>query len=161
MPLDPSLVPVAPPDKTIAKRIKADSRAVLRLLLFLVSLLAVASFFVSFTGLYAAAEWAVGVNAPLQFAVPVMLDIAIVAFTLALFIERERGEPVLWTWVAIGVFACISAVANILHTLEVSTADTVAQLIIGCIISGGAPVLLAFATEKIAVKVFRSPPSAS
>lgn len=139
-----------------ARRFYADTPFVLGLLLFLVALLAAASFYVSFSGLYAAAAWAVGPNPPLQFAVPVMLDVAIVAFTLSLFVERERGDKVRWTWLAIAIFALASATANILHTLEVSTAINMGQLIVGAVISGGAPILLAFSTDKAAVKVFKN-----
>jgi hypothetical protein len=138
-----------------AKRLYADTPKTLALLLILVAALTVASFTVSFAGLYSAAAWAVGPVPWLQIAVPVMLDVAIVAFTLALFVERERDEPVHFTWVAIGVFAAVSASSNVLHTLAVSTAKTFPQLLIGAVISGGAPVLLAFAADKIAVKVFK------
>lgn len=140
-----------------ARRFHADTPFVLGVLLVLVAGMAAASFYVSFSGLFAAAAWAVGDNPPLQFAVPIMLDIAIVAFTLSLFVERERGERVRWTWVAIGAFAALSATANILHTLVVSTATDNYQLLVGALISGGAPVLLAFATDKIAIKVFKEP----
>lgn len=149
-------VTVAPSSYKRARRFHADTPFVLGLLLFLVALLAAASFYVSFSGLYAAAAWAVGPNPPLQFAVPVMLDVAIVAFTLSLFVERERGDKVRWTWFAIAVFALASATANILHTLEVSTAVNMGQLIVGAVISGGAPILLAFSTDKAAVKVFKN-----
>jgi hypothetical protein len=124
-------------------------------LLFLVAAMAGASFYVSFSGLFAAAAWAVGDNPPLQFAVPIMLDIAIVAFTLSLFVERERKERVWGTWMAIGTFATVSATANVFHTMQVSTAINIQELIIGAVISGGAPVLLAFATDKIAKRVFK------
>lgn len=137
-----------------AKRIYADTPVVMRLLLSLVALIAIASFSVSFSGLYAAASWAVGNNPALQVAVPIMLDVAIIAFTIALFVEREHGESVRGTWVAIGVFAAVSALSNVLHTLSVSTATTSAQLIVGAIISGGAPLLLAFSTDKSAKKIF-------
>lgn len=139
-----------------AKRFHADTPFVLGLLLLLVTAMAGASFYVSFSGLYAAAAWAVGDNPPLQFAVPVMLDISIIAFTLALFIERERGDKVWGTWVAISAFTIVSATANIFHTFAVSTAVDNYELGIGAVISGGAPLLLAFATDKIAVKVFKS-----
>jgi hypothetical protein len=152
-------VVVASSDYKKARRFHADTPFVLGVLLLLVALLAAASFYVSFSGLFAAAAWAVGNNPPLQFAVPIMLDVAIVAFTLSLFVERERGDKVRWTWFAIAVFALASATANILHTLEVSTAINMGQLIVGAVISGGAPVLLAFSTDKAAVKVFKSPES--
>lgn len=148
--------PVAPESGRKARRFHADTPFVLGVLLFLVAAMAAASFYVSFSGLFAAAAWAVGDNPPLQFAVPIMLDIAIVAFTLSLFVERERGERVLWTWVAISAFALVSATANILHTFVVSTATDNYQLLVGSVISGGAPILLAFATDKIAIKVFKS-----
>jgi FtsH-binding integral membrane protein len=137
-----------------AKRIYADTPKVLALLLGLVALLAIASFSVSFSGLYAAAAWAVGNVPALQVAVPVMLDVAIIAFTLALFVERERGDKVMGTWIAIAIFATVSAASNVLHTLQVSTALNVPQLIVGAIVSGGAPLLLAFSTDKAGVKVF-------
>lgn len=140
-----------------ARRFHADTPFVLGVLLVLVAGMAAASFYVSFSGLFAAAAWAVGDNPPLQFAVPIMLDIAIIAFTLSLFVERERGDKVRWTWMAIAMFAAVSATANILHTLVVSTATDNYQLLVGAVISGGAPVLLAFATDKIAIKVFKEP----
>lgn len=138
-----------------ARRFHADTPFVLGVLLFLVAAMAAASFYVSFSGLFAAAAWAVGDNPPLQFAVPIMLDIAIVAFTLSLFVERERKEKVWGTWMAIGTFATVSATANVFHTMQVSTAINIQELIIGAVISGGAPVLLAFATDKIAKRVFK------
>ena len=138
-----------------ARRLHADTPFVLGLLLLLITAMAGASFYVSFSGLYAAAAWAVGDNPPLQFAVPIMLDISIIAFTLALFIERERGDKVWGTWLAISAFTLVSAIANVFHTFAVSTAVDVYELAIGAVISGGAPLLLAFATDKIAVKVFQ------
>ena len=138
-----------------AKRFYADTRTVLGVLLALVALIAAASFSVSFAGLYAAAEWAVGPVPWLQIATPLMLDLSVIAFTLALFVERERGESVVGTWIAIAIFAAVSAGSNILHTLVVSTSTTMPQLVVGGIISGGAPLLLAFTTDKIGVKVFK------
>jgi hypothetical protein len=139
-----------------AKRFHADTAFVLVLLLVLITTMAAASFYVSFLGVYEAAAWAVGANPPLQFAVPLMLDLAIVAFTLSLFIERERGERVWGTWVAIGAFTLVSTFANVAHTFVVTTATDQLQLIIGAVISGGAPVLLAIASDKIAIKVFKT-----
>lgn len=139
-----------------AKRFHADNPFVLSLLLVLIATMAASSFYVSFFGIYEAAEWAVGPNPTLQFAVPLMLDVAIIAFTLSLFIERERGEKVWGTWVAIGAFTLVSTVANIAHTFVVTTAEDQLQLLVGAVISGGAPVLLAVASDKIAIKVFKT-----
>lgn len=139
-----------------ARRFHADTPFVLSLLLILILAMAGASFYVSFWGVYEAASWAVGANPPLQFAVPLMLDVAIIAFTLSLFIERERGEKVWGTWTAISAFTIVSAFANVTHAFAVSTAQNEIQMLVGSIIAGGAPVLLAFATDKIAVKVFKT-----
>ena len=138
-----------------AKRFYADTWPVMVVLLGLSAILTVSSFTVSFAGLYAAAAWAVGTQPVLQIAAPLMLDVAIITFTLALFVERERGEKVVGTWIAIGVFAVVSSCSNILHTLTVSTATTLAQIIVGAVISGGSPILLAFVSDKVAVKVFK------
>lgn len=137
-----------------ARRFHADVPVVMGLLLFLITAIAAASFYVSFSGLYAAAAWAVGDVPTLQFAVPVMLDASVIAYSLSLFIKRERGEKVWGTWLAIAVFAVISATANVLHTFGVSTSTTPSELFIGATISGGAPLLLAFTTETIAKLVF-------
>lgn len=137
-----------------ARRFYADVPFVMALLLFLIALIAAASFYVSFSGLFAAASWAVGDVPPLQIAAPLMLDLSILAYSLSLFIKRERGERVWGTWLAISIFATISATANVLHTLAVSTATNTSELLIGATISGGAPILLAFATETIAKLVF-------
>lgn len=147
-------IPAVVSERKRARRFHADVPLVMGLLLFLITAIAAASFFVSFSGLYAAAAWAVGDQPALQFAVPVMLDASVIAYSLSLFIKRERGEAVWGTWLAIGIFASISALANVLHTLGVSTSTTQAELIIGSIISGGAPALLAFTTETIAKLVF-------
>lgn len=137
-----------------ARRFHADIPLVMGLLLSLIALIAAASFYVSFSGLYSAAAWAVGDRPSLQFAVPIMLDASVVAYSLSLFVKRERGESVWGTWMAIAVFATISSTANVLHTLAVSTSTTQYELIVGAIISGGAPVLLALTTETIAKLVF-------
>lgn len=139
-----------------ARRFHADTPFVLSLLLILITAMAGASFYVSFWGVYEAAAWAVGNNPPLQFAVPLMLDVAIIAFTLSLFIERERDEKVWGTWLAISAFTLVSAFANVTHAFAVTTAENDTQMIVGAIIAGGAPVLLAFASDKIAKKVFKT-----
>lgn len=137
-----------------AKRFSADTKISLAVLLALTAIVATASFAISFNGLYAAAEWGLGVTW-LQIAVPVVLDVAIIAFTYSLFIERERGESTLWTLVLIFILAGVSTYANALHTIEVSTAVNQQQLIFGIVLSGGMPVLLAIVTDKIGAKVFR------
>lgn len=137
------------------KRLSALQRPVLFLLLALALLQGISTFTTSYSGLYGAAAWAVGNQPFLQSIVPFMYDVAIIAFTVKLFMDREEGEKVRWTWFFITLLAFISAGANIIHTLVVSTATTFPQLVVGGIISGGSPFLLALTIEVAASKVFR------
>lgn len=137
-----------------ARRWNADTDPVLTVLLALLALLSIASFVVSFSGLYAAASWAVGDVPWLQFGVPLMLDVSIVALTLNLFVERDRKVSVRGTWIAIAVLAAASSASNVLHTLQVGTGGTLAQVVAGGVLSGGAPLLLAYASDKVAKTLF-------
>jgi hypothetical protein len=150
-----SVVPEKETNLQKAKRFYADTEPVLRIMMILAALICTASFVVSYAGLFAAGEWAVGAVPILQGVIPFMLDAAIITFTIALFIEREREESVVGTWIAVAVFAAISCYANVLHTLAVGTGVTIQQIVLGCILSGGAPIMLAFVTDKVAVKLFK------
>jgi hypothetical protein len=142
----------------VAPRFSAQHKNVLIVLLSLAVFMAASSFITSFNGLFGAAAWAIGDQHPwLQVMPPLMYDVAIIAFTLKLFMDREEGASVISTWSWIAVLASVSALANIFHTLTVTTAVTVPQLVMGCIISGGAPFLLALVVEVAASKVFKKP----
>lgn len=138
------------------QRFSAQHKFVLVLLLTLAGLMAAASFITSFTGLFGATAWAVGDAVPwLQAAAPCMYDVAIIAFTVKLFMDKEEGEKVIFDWFWIGLLATVSATANVFHTLTVTTAANPQQLIMGCVISGSAPFLLALVTDVAASKVFK------
>lgn len=139
-----------------APRFSAQHKYVLVTLLGLAFFMAAASFTTSFTGLFGAAAWAVGDGTPwLQTAAPLMYDVAIVAFTVKLFMDREEGVSVRSDWLWIFALATVSATANIFHTLSVTTAQTLPQLVMGCVISGSAPFLLALVVDVAASKVFK------
>lgn len=141
-----------------APRFSARHRFVLFILLGLAAFMAVASFTTSFNGLFGATAWAVGNGSPvLQVAAPLMYDVAILAFSIKLFIDREDGDNALWTWVWIAALALVSSATNIVHTLAVSAAKTPTELAIGCVISGSAPLLLALIVDVAASKVFKKP----
>jgi hypothetical protein len=55
------------------------------------------------------------------------------------------------------VLATISSTANVFHTVSVTTAANLPQLIVGCLISGSAPFLLALVIDVAASKVFVRP----
>lgn len=144
-----------------ADRYPADTKVTMTVLLAIAGLVGVAGFIVSFSGLFGAAAWAVGDFPALQIAAPGMLDLAIIAVTIKLFVERERGERVRGSWAAITTFALVSAAANVLHALSVSTAKTLPELVVGCVISGGAPFLLAYVVDVAGGLVFRKPKKVS
>ena len=137
-------------------RLSTQNRFVLFTLLALAVLQAGSQFITSYAGIAGAAEWAFGENPFLQGISPLGYDLAIIAFTIKLFMDREEGLPVNWDWLWIGVLAGISAFANIVHTLAVSTAVNPVQLIIGGVISGASPFLLALTADVAASKVFKS-----
>lgn len=136
-------------------RLSTQNRFVMFTLLTLAAAQAVSQFTTSYAGIYAAAEWAFGVNPLLQALAPLGYDVAIIVFTLKLFSDREEGLSVFWDWVWIAILAGVSAFANVIHTLEVSTAATPQQLITGAVISGASPFLLALTADVAASKVFK------
>jgi hypothetical protein len=136
-------------------RFSTQNRFVLYTLLTLATLQALSQFVTSYAGIYAAAEWAFGQNVLLQSIAPLGYDVAIIVFTLKLFSDREEGQSVLWDYIWIGVLAGVSAFANVIHTFDVSTAVTTQQLVIGSIISGASPLLLALTADVAASRVFK------
>ncbi|TGY78647.1 DUF2637 domain-containing protein, partial [Cellulomonas shaoxiangyii] len=91
----------------MTSRIDPDTRAVVVLTVALVATLGAVSFAVSFAGLVAVAEWA---ELPrwLRWAVPVFVDGALLAYTLAILVQRARGESTRFSWAALGTFTLVS-----------------------------------------------------
>lgn len=138
-----------------ADRINPDSMATLWLTVGLVGFLAVASFMVSFTGLHEVAAWA-GLPIWLRWAVPVFIDVAILAYTLAVLIHRHRGERTWASWISLGGFTVFSMVANAAHALSIPHPDQ-GQQIIGAAIASLAPVAVFAATEQLGRLVIGRP----
>lgn len=136
-------------------RINPDSITTLWLTVGLVCFLAVASFMVSFTGLHEVAAWA-GLPVWLRWAVPVFIDVAILAYTMAVLIHRHRGERTWASWVSLAGFTFFSMVANGAHALSIGHPDDV-QRIIGAAVAALAPVAVFAATEQLGRLVIRRP----
>lgn len=139
-------------------RINPDSIQALWLTVALVGFLAVASFMVSFTGLHEVASWA-GLPSWLRWAVPVFIDVAILAYTLAVLIHRHRGEKTWLSWVSLAGFTLFSMVANAAHALALDHPDSTQQ-IIGAAVAALAPVSVFTATEQLGRLVIRHPATA-
>ena len=138
------------------RRINPDSRGTLWATVVLIVILGITSFTVSFFGLHDVAAW-VGLPVWLRWAVPVFIDIAILAYSLAAVIHRSRGEMVWPTWLTLGVFTSASVVANGAHALAKGEGATAVQSWIGAGIAAMAPVAVFAATEQISRLAFLEP----
>lgn len=129
--------------------------------LILAVAVAVASFAVSFTGLISAAGWA-GIPPVLRPAVPLVVDLSILVFTVAAVVARARGEDVRLAWSAVAFFTVVSMMTNATHALadDISTAQTLPALIIGAFIAGLMPLACLIATHT-AVSVAVAPAQGS
>lgn len=141
------------------ERINPDSMVTLWLTVGLVCFLAVASFMVSFTGLHEVAAWA-GLPIWLRWAVPVFIDVAILAYTMAVLIHRHRGEKTWASWISLAGFTLFSMIANGAHALSIPHPNEVQQ-IIGAAVASMAPVAVFAATEQLGRLVIRRPDEAA
>lgn len=133
--------------KRQSPRIRIDSLRMLWFTVGLVGFLAVASFLVSFAGLVEVAVW-VGVPPWMRWAIPVFVDVAILAYSLAVLIHRSRGDQTWPSWISLGGFTAVSVVANASHALSVD--HSVAwQSWIGAGLAALAPVAIFTATEEL------------
>ena len=131
-----------------ASRIDPDTRTVVVLTVSLVGALGAVSFAVSFAGLVAVAEWA---ELPhwLRWAVPVFVDGALLAYTLAILVQRARGESTRFSWAALGTFTLVSVGANAAHVL--GTGDvTDWRTLVGAGLAALAPLGVLAATHTVA-----------
>lgn len=137
-------------------RINPDSKKTLWFTVLLIVSLGLTSFLVSFNGLLDVAAW-VGLPHNLRWAVPIFIDISILAYSMAAVIHKARNEPVRLTWLSLAAFTLISVVANAAHSLSVGEGHTGAQQWIGAAIAAAAPIAVFAATEELSRLAFRSP----
>lgn len=127
-------------------RINPDHLAVLIVAASLTGLLAATSFLLSFAGLSAVAEWA-SVPWWLTWAVPVMIDSAILVYTLAALVLQARGESTVRTWCSLALWTALSVAANSLHAW--TDIPALVQTIAGMTIAGLAPIAVMLATHTL------------
>jgi hypothetical protein len=128
------------------RRLDADRVAVVVLTILFGVTIAAASFVLSFHGLR---DVATGGRVPLWLAwlVPVMIDAAVLCYTLAWLVQRARRESVWLSWCALVLFTAVSTLGNTLHGWEPS--QTV-QRIVGTAVVGLAPIAMLLATHTLA-----------
>lgn len=139
--------------RTSGRRINPDSLYTLWFTVILICTLGLTSFMVSFNGLHDVAGW-VGLPVWLRWAVPIFIDIAILAYSLAAVIHRARGETVWPTWTTLGAFTLLSVIANGVHALTRGAGTTAVQSWIGAGIAGMAPIAVFAATEQLSRLAF-------
>lgn len=127
-------------------RINPDRLPVLVLAVVLTAALAAVSFTLSFTGLSATAAWA-SIPAGLAWTVPVTIDGAIVVYTLAVLLKRQRDESARVQWASLAAFTAVSVAANAYHALIAAPSPEVA--LPGAIVAGLAPVAQLAATHTL------------
>jgi len=142
-------------EKVRAARINPDNPKVLILALFLVFVLMVSSFVVSFFGIWGISRETTNIPEPITWLPALFLDAAILAYTISYFVFKYRGESTVRTLTALWVFALLSVAANVVHTIDGFSPDaTMLQMIVGIAITGSAPIAVVIAAEEIARLAF-------
>jgi hypothetical protein len=141
-----------------ATRLNPDTPRVLALAIFLVFVLMVSSFIVSFFGIWGVSQETTNIPGPLTWLPALFLDAAILAYTISYFVFQARSEPVVKTRFALWAFALLSVAANVAHTLDGVTPEMSAYSVaIGLLITGSAPIAVVLSTEEIARLAFQRP----
>lgn len=134
-----------------------DTKVSLWIAVSLVGILMASSFTVSFAGTYEVAAF-MGLPRFLQWLPPLFLDMAILAYTIALMIFKSRGQSTWRTMSALGGFATLSVAANVSHTLNYWHGDLSNWRVwIGVILTAAAPIAVLLASEEIGRLAFAEP----
>lgn len=128
------------------RRLNADRAPVVVLTILFGMTIAGASFVLSFNGLRDVATWG-RVPEPLAWLVPVMIDAAVLCYTLAWLVQRARRESVWLSWCSLALFTAVSTLGNTLHGWQPSE-DV--QRIVGTAVVGLAPLAMLLATHTLA-----------
>lgn len=147
----------AKPRRFVRKRLNPDAIPVLVTAVSLVSLLMIASFVVSFSGIYTVSAWT-GLPIYLQWLPALFIDAAILAYTISLVVFKSRGESTWRTFLGLIAFASISVAANVAHTLAFWDGElTDYRAWMGVAITASAPIAVLLAAEEITRLAFQKP----
>lgn len=130
-----------------SRRMNPDSRPVLIVAAGLTAILGGVSFLLSYNGLTATAPWA-SIPAAQAWTIPVVIDGAILVYTLAVLIKRRRGESARLYWALLASFSGVSVAGNSFHAWDASAQD--ATGVAGAAIAGLAPLAVLAATHTLA-----------
>lgn len=138
---------------TRTARINPDTLPVLIAATLMTTALGAVSFALSWAALIDVAAWA-AVPPHLAWAVPVMLDAAILVYTLAVLVHRSRSERAWSAWLSLAAFTTVSVIANAAHAGAVPPAW---QAVIGTVVAALAPVAVLLATHTLARLIVATP----
>lgn len=130
-----------------SRRINPDTRPVLIVAASLTAVLGGVSFLLSYNGLTATAPWA-SIPTAQAWTIPVVIDGAILVYTLAVLIKRRRGESAGLYWGLLAAFTGVSVAGNAFHAWDASQQDSTGFA--GAAIAGLAPLAVLAATHTLA-----------
>ncbi|MBW9207977.1 DUF2637 domain-containing protein [Mumia sp. zg.B17] len=149
------------PGFTVPRRmtISTESRVLLWLAVLGAATLSAVTFMLSFAGLVDVAAWA-NIRPSLRWAVPVFIDGAIIVYTVAVLVERGRGQRPIFAWTALATFTVVSVSANGSHAWAAHGVLTW-QTVVGTLIAALPPLGQLAATHTMARLVVEPPPAHS
>ncbi|MCL1870986.1 MAG: DUF2637 domain-containing protein [Promicromonosporaceae bacterium] len=137
-------------------QIHPDTLPVLIVATMLTAGLAAVSFALSYSALVRIASWA-AVPDRLAWAIPVMLDSAILVYSLAALVKRSRRERAAGAWASLALWTAVSVAANAAHAAGVPETW---QRAVGTVVAALAPVAVLLATHTIADLIVAPAPDA-
>ncbi|ANJ25726.1 DUF2637 domain-containing protein [Agromyces aureus] len=140
----------------LPRRINPDTRPVLVVAASLTAVLGGVSFLLSYNGLTATAPWA-SIPAGQAWTIPVVIDGAILVYTLAVLIKRRRGERAVLYWSLLAAFTAVSVAGNAFHAWDASAQDSTGMA--GAAIAGLAPLAVLAATHTLADLIVEPAPA--
>lgn len=134
-------------------RINADHIVLYRLIVAGILATAAAAIVTSWNGLIYVAAWQQLVPG-LRWVTPVMIDVAIVVFTLGDLAKKSRGESAVLFIVGKYSLTAISSAANFAHTVSISGLGDF-QAVTGACLNTIAPPLILLTTEVLGALITR------
>lgn len=138
-----------------SRRINPDSIGILWVTVVILAFLQLCSFMVSFAGLSEVANW-VGIPTWMSWTIPAFIDVSIIGYSLAVLIQRSRGESTRLAWSALLFFTAVSIFTNGAHALSIPQ-SVEWQGIVGAGVAALSPIGVFMATEVIGQLIIARP----
>lgn len=102
------------------------------------------------------AHWA-GVPSYVAWATPIVVDGALVAYSVAAAVQRSRQQRAALMWLALVAFTGLSVAAQVVHSLAVGTAPTSPALWVSVAIAASLPLAVLVGVEAVISVAVSSP----